>query len=187
MAVKKVVSPVFRVSFPSVFESSSYQGGDPKYGLTAVFEPESFSDADQKRWDAMMALADEAAMERFKKVLDKLPANFKRPVRDGAEKADLEGFGEGKKFCNITSRMRPGIVAADGVTPIEDSEDFYPGCYARATVNAYAYENVGKGIAFGLQNLKKVKDGERLDSRTDAADDFGDLGEEEESDAGGLA
>lgn len=178
MALKKVVTPVFRVSFPSVFEASSYQGGAPKYGLTAVFEPGTFSKDEKQRWAAMTALADEASKDFFQKPLAKLPANFKQPIRDGAEKEDLEGFGEGMKFCSITSKMRPGVVASDGVTPIVDSEDFYPGCYARATISAYAYDNVGKGVAFGLQNLKKVKDGDRLDSRTDAADDFADLGEE---------
>jgi len=181
MAVKKIITPVFRVSFPNVFEATSYQGGAPKYGVTAVFDPETFSEADKVRWQEMMSPADEASLERFKKPLEKLPANFKKPVREGSEKEGLAGFGEGLVFCSFTSRNKPGIVNVDGVTAIEDDADFYPGCYARATINAYAYENVGKGVAFGLQNLKKIKDGERLDSRTDASDDFGDLGEEEES------
>lgn len=178
MALKKIVTPVFRVSFPAVFEPSSYQGGPEKYSVTAVFEPETFNDADKKRFAEMQALADDAAKDFFKKPLDKLPANYKRPLRDGAEKEDLQGFGAGTTFCNISSKMRPGVVDQNR-DPIVDSEDFYPGCYARATVSAYAYDNVGKGVAFGLQNLIKVKDGERLDSRTDAADDFADLGEED--------
>ena len=57
---------------------------------------------------------------------------------------------------------------------IEDREAFYPGCYARASVTAYAYDNVSKGVAFGLSNLMFVKDGERLDSRTDPTEDFGE-------------
>jgi hypothetical protein len=167
------------VSFPSVFEPSSYQGGPEKYSVCAVFEPDKFSPAEKKRYADMLALADEAAKDFFGKPLNKLPANHKRPLRDGEEKGDLQGFGAGKMFCTISSKQRPGIVAADNVTPIVDSEDFYPGCYARATITAYAYDNVGKGVAFGLQNLKFVRDGERLDSRTDAADDFADLGEED--------
>lgn len=168
----KVLTPVFRVSFPSVFEASSYEGGAPKYSVCAVWEPAKFTAKDKALWDAMMALADSVSVEKFKKKLAALPANFKKPFRDGTEKEGLTGFGEGKIFANLSSKMRPGIIFLDN-TPLTDSEDFYPGCYARATVTAYAYDNVGKGVALGLQNLQKIKDGDRLDSRTEASDDFG--------------
>ena len=168
----KLLSPVFRVSFPSVFEASSYEGGTPKFSVCAVWEPAKFTAKDKALWDAMLALADSVSVEKFKKKLAALPANFKKPFRNGDEKPDLLGFGDGKIFANLSSKMRPGIIALDN-TPITDPEDFYPGCYARATVTAYAYDNVGKGVALGLQNLQKIKDGERLDSRTEAADDFG--------------
>lgn len=171
--VKKVSTPIFRVSFPSVFEASSYEGGAPKFSVCAVFTPALFTPNDKLLWAAMQALGDEVSVEKFKKKLAQLPANFKKPFRDGEEKADLEGFGAGKVFCNLSSKMRPGIIDRDR-TIITNPEDFYPGCYARATITAYAYDNVGKGVAFGLQNLQKIKDGDRLDSRTDAQDDFGD-------------
>lgn len=181
MATEKLVTPIFRVSFPNVFEASSYQGGPPKFGVTAVFEPASFSPADKKRWAAMNKLADEAAKEQFGKPLAKLPANFKRPLRDGEEKAELEGFGEGMQFASLSTKYKPEILAEDRVSVIIDVDDFYPGCYARASINAYGYDNVGKGVAFGLMSLMKVKDGERLDNRTSAADDFADLGEEDDA------
>ena len=171
--VKKVSTPIFRVSFPSVFEASSYEGGAPKFSVCAVFTPASFTARDKELWKAMEALADEVSMERFKKKLAQLPNNFKKPFRDGAEKEDLEGFGAGKVFCNFSSKMRPGIIGINREL-ITNADDFYPGCYARATITAYAYDNVGKGVAFGLQNLQKLKDGDRLDSRTDANDDFDD-------------
>lgn len=171
--VKRIQTPMFRVSFPSVFEASSYEGGAPKFSVCAVWTPKLFTPKDKELWAAMKLLADEVSLEKFKKKLDALPANFKKPFRDGNEKADLEGFGEGKVFSNLSSKMRPGIIDRDRA-PITDPEDFYPGCFARATITAYAYDNVGKGVAFGLQNLQKIKDGDRLDSRTDAAEDFGD-------------
>lgn len=169
--VTKLLTPVFRVSFPSVFEASSYEGGTPKFSVCAVWEPSKFTAKDKVLWKAMQDLADQVSVDKFKKKLAQLPANFKKPFRDGDEKADLVGFGEGKVFANLSSKMRPGLIFLDR-TPILDAEDFYPGCYARATITAYAYDNVGKGIAFGLQNLQKIKDGERLDSRTNAEDDF---------------
>lgn len=173
MAVKKVTTPVFRVSFPSVFEASSWEGSAPKFEVTGLFDPSKFSEKDKERWKAMQDLADQAAMDTFKKKVSALPGNFKKPFRDGAEKGDLAGFEEGKPFARMSSKMKPGLIDIDK-TIITDQTEFYPGCYARATVTAYAYDNVGKGVAFGLQNLQKVADGERLDARTDAGDDFDD-------------
>jgi len=173
MAAKKVVTPVFRVSFPSVFEASSWEGSAPKFEVTALFDPSKFSDKDKARWKDMNALVNDVSMEKFKKKVKDLPGNFKKPFRDGSEKADLEGFEDGKPFARMSSKMRPGLIDKDR-TPIVDQDEFYPGCYARATVTAYAYDNVGKGVAFGLHNLQKVADGERLDSRTDASEDFDD-------------
>ena len=170
MAIK-LVTPVFRVSFPSVFEASSYEGGTPKYSVCAVWEPAKFTSREKALWTAIQNLADDVAVERFKKKLATLPGNFKKPFRDGDEKADLTGFGPGKIFSNLSSKQRPGIVLLDG-TPMMSADDFYPGCYARATITVYAYDNVGKGVAIGLQNLQKIKDGERLDNRTDPNADF---------------
>lgn len=171
MAFTKITTPAFRVSFPSVFEASSYEGGPPKFSVCAVFTPALFNAKDKELWKAMEDLADSVAVEKFKRKLAQLPANFKKPFRDGEEKMDLLGFGAGKIFCNFSSKMRPGVIGIDR-TPILDPEDFYPGCWARATITCYAYDNIGKGVAFGLQNLQKLKNDERLDSRTDACDDF---------------
>lgn len=171
--VSKVVTPVFRVSFPAVFEAKSFDNGPPKFSVSAIWDPSRFTPAEKKLWDAMIGLADSVSMERFKKKMNDLPGNFKKAIRDGAEKADLAGYGEGLLFANLSSKMKPGLIDRDR-TPILSAEDFYPGCYARATITAYSYDNKGKGVAFGLQNLQKIAEGERLDSRTDAAEDFGD-------------
>ncbi len=175
--VKKVVTPVFRLSFPALFEAKSMDDGKAKFSCAAVWHPKKFSDGDKKRWKAVMAILDDASMERFKKHWKDLPANFKRGVRDGADKEDLEGYGAGTRFANLSSMMRPGVIDKDK-NPIGpehgNAEEIYPGCWCRATVTAYAYDNKGKGVSLGLQNIQKVSDGERLDSRTDAAEDFED-------------
>ena len=181
--LKKVVTPVFRLSFPHLFQGQQFDGkGDPKFGLSAVWAPSKFSDADKKRWKAMVALLNDESLARFKKKVKDLPANIKRGIRDGGEKSDLEGYGEGTKFANITSKMRPGVVdkSKQPIGPEHgNADDVYPGCYCRATVTAYSYDNKGKGVALGLQNVQKIADGDRLDSRTDAAEDFEDDIDEE--------
>lgn len=175
MAIK-LKTPAFRVSFPKVFEAESFNGGAPKFSVAAVWDPSKFTPAEKRLWQAMTDLCDEVSMERFKKKMSELPANFKRAIRDGAEKADLAGYGEGTLFANLSSKMKPGLIdRTKGGSPITDENEFYPGCYAIATVSAYSYDQGGgKGVALGLQNLMKVGDGDRLDSRTDAGDDFAD-------------
>lgn len=177
----RVITPVFRVSFPHVFEAqpSMTPGGKSKFGVMALFSPKEFTDGERALWDAMKRIANEASIAKFKKALNELPPNFKRPWHRGDEKAEY-GFTAEQIYTNITSHMRPGIVAADGKTPIltlDQMPTIYPGCYARASVNAYGYDNSGKGVAFGLNNLMFVRDGERLDNKVDAAVEFGDMGE----------
>lgn len=170
----KLKTPVFRVSFPKVFEAESFNGGAPKFSVAAVWDPSKFTAAEKKLWQAIIDMCDEVSMERFKKKMADLPGNFKKAIRDGAEKADLAGYGEGLLFANLSSKMKPGIIDVDR-QPLLDPNDFYPGCYARATVSAYSYDQGGgKGVALGLQNLQKIAEGDRLDSRTDASEDFDD-------------
>ncbi len=176
--VKRYVTPVFRVSFPHLFEARQMTKTDkPKFGLTAVWRPGDFSAADKKRWKVILGALDAESRARFKTRFKDLPANYRKGLRDGAEKAELEGFGKGMVFASLTSQMRPGIVDLNrnAISPEEGNSDrIYPGSYCRATVNTYSYDNRGKGVALGLMNVQLVKDGERLDGRTDAAEDFED-------------
>ena len=182
--IKRYITPVFRLSFPNLFEPRAPmagQKGDPKYGLTAVWTPADFSDKDKKLWKAMIGALDAECKSRFKKAWKDLPANFKKGLRNGNEKPELEGFGEGTRFASLTTKMRPGVVDAgrNKIGPDEgNADEIYPGCYCRATVNPYSYDNQGKGVALGLMNVQKVRDGDRLDSRTDAAEDFEDAVDE---------
>lgn len=182
MAFVKLVTPVFRASFPQLFVPKAMQEGQtPKYSVSAVFEPDKFSKPDQDRWAAIQKLLDDVCLEKFKKKMTDLPGNFKRAIRDGNEKADLEGYGEGKVFANLSSKLKPGVVDAQGNDM--EPDDIYPGCYLRATVSAYAYDQGGgKGVALGLQNIRFVRDGERLDARTDAGEDFADVEDERDED-----
>jgi len=168
--VKRYKTPPFRLSFPALFEAQSFDGGAPKYGCSAVWTPAKFTDKDKALWAEIQKAMDAESMQRFKKKVKDLPDNVKKGIRDGSEKADMAGYGEGTKFASLTTKMKPGTVLLDGTDG--SAEDFYPGCWCRATVTVYSYDNKGKGVAIGLMNIQKIKDGERLDSRTDAAEDF---------------
>jgi hypothetical protein len=182
MAEKKVlITPVFRVSFPCVIKPRAQERedgtkGDPKYGITAVWEPSKFTTQDKERWKAILAMLDETSLAAFKKRWKDLPANFKKGLRDGAEKEGLDGFGPGCMFASLTSNYKPGIVGPDRKTRIvDDPEQFYAGCLARTKVNCYTYNVKGKGVALGLAGgIWKVADGVHIGGGSDPAKDFED-------------
>ena len=51
--------------------------------------------------------------------------------------------------------------------------DVYGGMYARAKINAYFWEYMGKmGVSLGLQHVQKLRDGETFSGRGKAENDF---------------
>ena len=62
---------------------------------------------------------------------------------------------------------------------VSNEDEVYSGCYGWVSVNFFAYNNAGnRGIAAGLNNVLKTKDGEFLGGRSSAQSDFSgiDLG-----------
>ena len=94
------------------------------------------------------------------------------PLRDGdVERPDDPAY-EGMMFINANSQRKPSIVDKD-LNPIMTQEEFYSGCYGRASINFYAFNVQSKGIAAGLNNLQKLEDGEMLAGGSTADEDFG--------------
>ena len=77
-------------------------------------------------------------------------------------------------FLNANSREKPQVVDKQ-VQPILDQTEVYSGCYGRVSLSFYAFNTNGnKGIACGLGNIQKTRDGEPLGGgHVSAADDFG--------------
>ena len=174
-----IMTPEFRVSFPAVFKPKRQKGDDtsePKYGLTMLFP----KGADLSK---LKAAAQEAVKEKWG---DKPPKSLRSPFRDQGEK-EYEGYVEGAVFVSASSKQKPGLVDRQRQDIIDETE-FYPGCYARATLRAFAYDNNGnKGVAFGLNNVQKLRDGDPLGGRTRAQDDFADdLPPDEGADSGSI-
>ncbi len=181
----RLLTPPFRVSFPAVFEKASYNNGVPRFSVVGLFYPKDFTDADKLKWKAIRAQLDVVSLEGFKKPMKELDRGiYKIPFHKGDEK-DYQGYGDPNMvfFTMANSKRRPQILDLKG-NPItsENAEEFYAGCWARASVNPYWFNNIGKGLAIGLGNLKKLRDDESFEGFTSAEDDFG--GETEEFGAG---
>ncbi len=171
----KVTTPKFRVNFPAVFTARRNElNGQDEFGLVMLFD----KDTDLS---VLKAAAKEAADKKWG---DKRPRNMRSPFRDGdVEREGKEGY-ENTIFVNTKSKMRPGVVD-ENLQTILDENEVYSGCYARATVSAYAYDRAGNaGVAFGLMNVQKLGDGEPLSSRVRAEDDFVAVGTTKTADTG---
>ena len=143
----------------------------PKYSISCIIKKDS-PDVEKVR-KAIKAAYDEG-QAKLKGNGKTVPAleNLKTPLRDGdAERPDDPAY-KGCYFINANSPKAPGIVDA-ALQPILERSEVYSGVYGRASINLYAFNSNGnKGIACGLNNLQKIKDGESLGGKSRAEDDF---------------
>ena len=169
----KVITGVnTRWSYVNAWEPKSINGGAPKYSVSLII-PKSDTKTIEKIQAAIQAAYDEG-QGKLKGNGKSVPALsfLKTPLRDGdAERPDDEAYAD-SYFINANSGTAPGIVDADR-QPILDRSEVYSGVYGRASINFYAFNSNGnKGIACGLNNLQKIKDGEPLGGKSRAEDDF---------------
>ena len=176
----KVITGVnTRWSYVNAWEPKSINGGAPKYSVSLII-PKSDTKTLEKIRAAIQA-AYEEGQSKLKGNGRSVPAlsALKTPLRDGdAERPDDEAYAN-SYFVNANSGTAPGIVDADR-NPILERSEVYSGVYGRASINFYAFNSNGnKGIACGLNNLQKIRDGESLGGKSRAENDFAEADEED--------
>jgi hypothetical protein len=169
---QKVITPEAMLSYPALFAPKQTPSGELKYGCVLVFQ----EGADLSPLEnAALAALEERWGARAKEMLQK--NQLKWPFRDGAER-DAQGYGPGTTFINVTSKLQPGAVDSDGGDDgkprrITDLSELYAGCFVRASLRPFTYDTNGsKGVSFALNNLQKLRDGERIDGRLRPEDEF---------------
>lgn len=175
MSTKVITGKNTRWSYVAVWEPKTINGSDPKYSISLII-PKSDKSTVEKIRAAIKAAYDEgqAKLKGNGKSVPSLEV-IKTPLRDGdLERPDDEAYKD-SWFLNANSKTAPGIVDAE-LQPIIDRNEVYSGCYGRASINFFAYNSNGnKGIACGLNNLQKIRDGEMLGGgRASAEADFSD-------------
>lgn len=170
--MKVITGPNTRWSYANVWEPKSINGGTPKFSVSLII-PKS----DTKTVGKIKAAIEAAYHEGESKLKGNgksVPplAALKTPLRDGdAERPDDEAYAN-SYFINANATTAPGIVDVDR-NPILTRSEVYSGVYGRASISFYAFNSNGnKGIACGLNNLQKVRDGEPLGGKASAESDF---------------
>ena len=178
--MKVITGKDTRWSYANVWEPKSINGGVPKYSVSLII-PKSDTKTIEAIKKAIQAAykEGEAKLKGNSRSVPPLEA-IKTPLRDGdLERPDEEAY-KNSYFINANSTTPPGIVDAS-VQPIHTRSEVYSGVYGRASINIYAFNSNGnRGIACGLNNLQKIRDGEPLGSRASAEDDFADFVEDDD-------
>ena len=170
--MKVITGPDTRWSYANIWEAKSINGGTPKFSVSLII-PKSDTKTVAKVKAAIEAayIEGEAKLKGNGKSVPTFAA-IKTPLRDGdIERPDDPAYVNAY-FINANATSAPGIVDADR-NPILTRSEVYSGVYGRASISFYAFNSNGnKGIACGLNNLQKVRDGEPLGGKNSAESDF---------------
>lgn len=150
-----------RLSFPSLFEKTSFEGSEPKYSTVLLFP---------KGADLSILKTEAGTLVK---------ANSKggavhNPFRNQGEK-QLAGYEDGAIFMTVSTTQRPGVLGIDG-KPVLDQEDVYPGVWALVTIRPFWFDaKVKKGVSFGLQNVRLIANDEPFSGGAPADEEFADI------------
>lgn len=165
------VTPIFRVSYPSVFTAKfNSLSKKNEFSVQALFKK-------GENLDTLKKAAHAASVKKWGADPAKWPANLKNPFRDQKERAKAgvlpEGCEEGAIFMTYKSDKQPAVRDQSNTSYITEPSKFYAGCYARASVYAMAYDvNGGRGVTFLLNHLQFAGDGAPFSGRPNVEEAF---------------
>lgn len=170
--LSRVVTPIFRVSYPHVFKAQAPNPKDtPKFSITMLF-PKTTDLSGVKNAIKQAKIAKWGSKENW-------PEDLESPVGDGddAKYEGKEGYvGHWVIKATTSADHKPGVVD-ENVEPILEQSEFYAGCYARASIFACTWEYMKKeGVMFILDHVQKMDDGKPLGSKKSADQVFAPVG-----------
>ena len=169
-----MITGIVRLSYLNAFEPKETPSGDMKHSASILVPKDD--EASIKEIELAINKAVQKGVDNNKFSKAHVPS-LRLPLRDGDAEHEAGDRGpeyKGHFFLNASSKNKPGIVDANA-KPLFDPDEFYSGCYGRADINFFPYNQAGnKGVGVGLNNLMKTDDGERLDGRQKAEDAFAD-------------
>lgn len=172
--MKVITGPDTRWSYANVWDPKSINGGAPKYSVSLIIPKSDTRTVEKIKTAIEVAYKEGEAKLRGNGRSVPALSSLKTPLRDGdTERPDDPAYANAY-FVNANALTPPGIVDAD-LNPILTRSEVYSGVYGRASITFYAFNSSGnRGIACGLNNLQKIRDGKPLGGRASAESDFAD-------------
>jgi hypothetical protein len=176
----RILTPEFRAVYVWTQKPQPplQEGQDAKYKVGMLFDKSNAKVVKQLK--TIIATADEMLKTRFPKLTSKA---FQPWLRNGdTDEGLLSGSNPelfaGMYYAQAKSKDAPGIVDRNRKLII-DPDEFYAGCYAVASCAMFTYDKASKkGAGLLLNNLMKLRDGERLAGKRDPESDFEEFASE---------
>lgn len=147
----KIMLKNVRLSFPSLFKRSEFDGKEGKYEATFLLNK-----SDEKTYNILKDAIDAALAEAKIKV----PSD-KYFLKDGDE-SEYNGYA-GHWSIKASNSSRPLLINKDKSMLTADDEKLYPGCYVNAEIAVWVQSNkFGKRVNANLYGVQFWNDGENL-------------------------
>jgi hypothetical protein len=186
-----MITSRFRVSYNHILEPWTNDEDKPaKYSLQMIFDKDDKWLREAK--ERVKAIAVEAFGPNAVKLMRS--GKLKNPFRDGDDEfPDNEDYA-GKTFFNANGstagKRPPGLInqRKRNIRDMDNAEEvFYSGCYARAEIKFYPFDQQGgKGVACFVFNVQKMAEGESMAGSGRKAEDVFDAVEEDDDDVLGI-
>ena len=168
-----------RLSFPSLFNKSVFEGKEGKFEGTFLIEKDDQAKLIKKVNDAM----DQFLINKFgdKK---KIPKALKRTCFKDGDESDYDGY-ENHMALKAGSTGRPTVINRDKSPVVESDDVFYAGCYVNAIIDFWYSDHPkgGKQLLANLMGVQFAKDGESFSGIVVAdVDDFDDIDDDDDED-----
>jgi Protein of unknown function (DUF2815) len=164
----KLITPMGRLSYPSLFTRAVYDGEEGKYECT-LYIPKKANV--QQLFDTAEAVAKLAFPEKFKG-LSNLPNEV---IRDGDHRDCKDTNAAGCWIIRAKSKNKPDVIGPrkENCEP----DHIYGGCWARISCVIGSYNTKGSwGVTIYLNNVQKMKDDDKFGkSNTKAVDEFAEF------------
>lgn len=163
-----------RFSYVYIFEARTQVNDDgtvsaPKFSLQLLI-PKTDKATIKKLRDAEK----ETTAANLSRWGGKVPKNLKSIIHDGDEERDTDENPEyaGMYYMSVTANEQyPPKIVDRNLQAILDRDEVKSGDYGRVSVVPFAYSGRSNGISFGLRNVQKLTDGERLGGGSSAPED----------------
>ena len=177
----KVMTGEVRCSYVHLVEpyaNPAQKDAEPKYSLTLLIpKTDTATKADIDA--SIKAAYEQGVADKWKGARPQLKNAL---IYDGdGMKSDGTPYGPECKGCWVLSartNRKPQVVHVSNPQAELAPTDIYSGMYARVSINFYPFTGQQKGVAAGLSNVFKTRDGEPLSGGASAASEFADIANE---------
>lgn len=173
----KILTEEFRASHPHVFKATEVKKGSGQFSYSI----EMLFDKTITTLSKLQVPVKNAIVGKWGPDKTDWPSPLALPYRDGdkpyGKKKEIKEEHKGMWVVRASSDAqysKPHVVGRDPNVPIENESEFYPGCYARASLKAHAYTFADKdGVKFILDGVQFIRDGKAFGGKKPANQVFG--------------